>query len=217
MGMRIYTSTGTFVPGDYGLAIGDIVNVVCVGGGGGSRGLTINGGAGGTSSFGALLSASGGSGGGNGTAATGGMGNGAVGNTNYAAGGAGGYLPGVPLFGGNGGQGGTTVGPAGLAGGSVSVTTVVSPYFNPLGNGNCGATGGTGSGAGNGYGAGAASDKFYNNISPSSGGAGYRTIESFKLTSLDTITVTVGLGGTAGTGGAPQGYAGAPGVVVVTW
>lgn len=33
MGYVLFTANGTFNPSDYGLVVGDVLNVVCVGGG----------------------------------------------------------------------------------------------------------------------------------------------------------------------------------------
>jgi len=115
MGFKIFESSGVFNPVDCGLSIGDTINVIVVGGGGAGGasavGGTASGGAGGPSSFGNLVTALGGSGG---TAGTmpgrqgqfrGGVSR--LSGQSYAvpAGGAGGWLPGVPIWGGNGGDG----------------------------------------------------------------------------------------------------------------
>lgn len=55
MGFTIFTQSGTFNPADYGLKIGDMIQIVCVGGGGGLN----NGSA---SSFGSIVTSSGGAG-----------------------------------------------------------------------------------------------------------------------------------------------------------
>lgn len=68
MGMILYTQSGTFVPSDHGLNVGDTIHIVAVGGGGGGAACGYNtaltsGSAGAASSFGSLVTAAGGSGG----------------------------------------------------------------------------------------------------------------------------------------------------------
>lgn len=66
MGLALFTSSGTFNPAAYGLAPGDLLQIVVVGGGGGGGGATRVGTtnnaatAGGTSSFGSVATAPGG-------------------------------------------------------------------------------------------------------------------------------------------------------------
>lgn len=64
MGMVIFESSGVFNPGKYGLSPGDLIQIVCVGGGasgaGAGKGSYFPGSAGGASSFGSILSAAGG-------------------------------------------------------------------------------------------------------------------------------------------------------------
>lgn len=65
MGMRIFTKSGIFNPTDYGLAAGDVVDLIVVGGGQGGNASVIGGdektgGLGAASSFGAYLTANGG-------------------------------------------------------------------------------------------------------------------------------------------------------------
>lgn len=54
MGMLLFDKSGTFVPSDYGLSVGDMIHVVAIGGGGSA------GAAGGATSFGNLLTVAGG-------------------------------------------------------------------------------------------------------------------------------------------------------------
>ena len=150
MGMKIFESVGTsnFSPSDYGLKAGDVVDVICVGGG--SSGVATTGSgispsvSGGASSFGSYVSSANGV-----VMAKGGEASGAI-----CGGGAGGYMPGIGGYGGNGGIGsGDTL--CGMAGGVNG--NCVSPWANPHGVGNKGAGGGNSdsfSPGGNGYGAG---------------------------------------------------------------
>lgn len=68
MGMILYTQSGTFVPSDHGLNVGDTIYVRVVGGGGSGASTTCStsataGNAGSASSFGSILTAAGGAGG----------------------------------------------------------------------------------------------------------------------------------------------------------
>lgn len=69
MGFTIFTQSGTFNPADYGLKAGDIIHIVCVGGGGGGSGCAGSsesiwkGSTGSASSFGSVVTAAGGNGG----------------------------------------------------------------------------------------------------------------------------------------------------------
>lgn len=209
MGMKIFESSGTFSPSDYGLIAGDVVDVICVGGGGSGGTNATNGGAsvdGSASSFGAITSA-------NGIV----MGKGEVPTESWTVGcGAGGYLPGVPFYGGNGGN------PIGMAGTSKEP---VSPYCNPGGPGNKGATGGyitQGTSdttifapGGNGYGAGGGGYRTGVSGTPYPGGdAGKIVFGSVVLSNTSAISVTVGAGGVnAGN----SSLHGASGVVIVFW
>lgn len=227
MPLKIYESSDVFVPSDHGLKVGDYVDLICVGGGAsgdycslvqGSGSYysfqTSNSVEGGESSFGNLFTSA------NGYI----MGVGGVksytadGEIYYGGHGAGGYLPGIPNFGGNGGSG------CGLAGTS---TTSISQYVNRNGPGNKGATGkltaydGNG---GNGYGAGAGA----HNIGPRSGrtivpesvdkstggDSGRIAFGSVKITSLNAINITVGNGGV---NEMDTNQHGAKGVVIVCW
>ena len=123
MGMVIFEESGTFNPADWGLQVGDMLQVICVGGGAG--GVTVafpyygqgwsvaEGTAGGASSFGSYISAEGAN---TNVSNPNGMSKGGKGawtarpssssDDRYAwpAGGAGGFLPGASVFGGDGGD-----------------------------------------------------------------------------------------------------------------
>lgn len=208
MGLKIYERSATFSPSSFGLKAGDILDVICVGGGSsgayfasGSASESV---AGGNSSFGNISSA-------NGTI----MAKGEMPTESGRVGcGAGGYMPGVPFYGGNGGY------PIGMAGTSQSP---VSPYCNPGGNGNKGATGGylpfVASGqafapAGNGYGAGGGAARTTGNSIQNGGDAGKIEFGSVVLANTNNISVVVGSGG-VNAGNSDQ--KGAPGVVIVFW
>lgn len=60
MGYVLFTSSGTFKPADYGLALGDTIQIAAIGGGAGGAGDTTFGTAGSASSFGSILTAPGG-------------------------------------------------------------------------------------------------------------------------------------------------------------
>jgi hypothetical protein len=246
MGMMIFESSGTFSPATYGLAVGDVVNVIVVGGGASGVGYisgtgAVAGLAGSASSFGSVATSAGGVA----TPVTGlatpnGMASGGLGNNLASGGGGGGYLPGVPIYGGTGGSGfyysGTALTfpiflskttPSGLGGIGVHATNgdndewvfeeiLALPYANltrsRVGNkGAGGAENGTGGAGGNGYGAGGGG--YYG----SGGASGAIAFASHVLTATTGIAVTVGAGG-AMTGTTPsRGGAGAKGVVVVFW
>lgn len=211
MGLQIFTQSGVFDPAARGLHAGDTLDVICVGGG--SSGVFYRSlpapaqiwpsVPGGESIFGDLSSADGVR-----------MGRGGPGEliseNQYQAGcGAGGYLPGVPMYGGNGGT-------ASLPGGGLAGTTLASasPWCNPWGNGNKGAgSPSNGSAAGNGYGAGGGS---YGSSAYSGGGgdAGKIAMGSVTLADTEEISVTVGAGGV---NEATDTASGAPGVVLVFW
>ena len=74
MGMLLFDKSGTFVPSDYGLSVGDVLHIVAIGGGGSV------GAAGGATSFGNLLTVAGGA---------------AAGSSSY--GGEGGWHPALPV------------------------------------------------------------------------------------------------------------------------
>lgn len=104
MGFTIFESSGTFNPASYGLKAGDLLQIVCVGGGGqalqnerdGASGVGTTGG---TSSFGSYVTALGGSGSGFSSTGTQGGGKGAPRSGLYQGGGGGGG------YGGGGGGG----------------------------------------------------------------------------------------------------------------
>ena len=120
MGFIIFSESGTFNPIDYGLSIGDTINLMVIGGGGGGGAYycnnpdypyfsLANGGTGGSSSFGSYLTAAGGACTGTGTPSVYGYKGGSpavLSNISGVAsgGGAGGWIPGCPVWGGNGGN-----------------------------------------------------------------------------------------------------------------
>lgn len=104
MGFQLFESSGTFNPSDWGLKAGDIISIICVGGGGAGCTNETAGKTGSASSFGSILSAAGGSGGAvGGTPGTVGAYYGSAESANNQGGcGAGGWYPGVIYCGGNG-------------------------------------------------------------------------------------------------------------------
>lgn len=60
MGFMLFTSSGSFNPATYGLNVGDLVQVIVVGGGAGGDARTTKGSAGASSSFGSYVTATGG-------------------------------------------------------------------------------------------------------------------------------------------------------------
>ena len=227
MPMKLYESTDVFIPSDHGLKVGDYVDLICIGGGASGDYAYLNevntsvyvyavsnSVEGEESSFGNRFSSASGYKmgiGGNGSTFSDGQ------SACYGGHGAGGYLPGIPVFGGNGGSGN------GLSGGNGTN----SMYTNSSGPGNKGATGTIttydGSG-GNGYGAGAGAHSFgtigdkyiqAGSVYQSKGGdSGRIVIGSVKITSMDAIAVTVGRGGV---NERDTNQHGAPGVVIVCW
>lgn len=219
MGMQIFEASGSFDPSARGLTAGDVIDVICVGGG--ASGAYYYGGAtsgedgtysasvsGDDSSIGTISSA-------NGITMASGQ---TADSSTTSGGGGGGYMPGIPMYGGNGGTG------CGMSGTSGTVT---SPYANPSGAGNKGATGGTGLSnsnnnppGGNGYGAGGGGlyvPRFSReeNLRPTDGGnAGKIAFGSIVLQDTTALTVTVGSGGE---NSGNSGMHGAPGVVIVFW
>jgi len=236
MGMKIFTASGTFTPSDYGLAVGDLINVICVGGGssGNSGGSAYTGNNGTISSFGALLSAAGGISPNSGNTNWNGMGRGGLGVSNLPGGGAGGYEPGWPIMGGNGGQADNTsptttmvtlytAVPSGLGGkGGFATGTYkqLGPCNSMWANMSEGGPGNRGAGpgynnyssGGNGYGAGGGGGAISNPYG-CGGNSGVFAQGTFNLTSTAGIAVTVGTGGAT----ASNAGAGAPGVVIVFW
>ena len=254
MGMQIFEKSGTFNPADWGLGAGDMVQVVCVGGGC-SGDLTIvitntdksiQGKSGGNSSFGTYVVAFGGSQMDYKIC----MGIGGKAAYDYersndifaSAGGAGGYMIGIPFYGGNGGDGWytrreTTMPvpitynlPTGL--GASGYMNAPSGYYEfavglPYANLHSYRGGNKGAGlrGGNGYGAGGGNNgRVLDTTTPAfthGGNSGQIKIETVKLISNDQIQVTVGAGGESNTysdlyGNYTSGK-GADGVVVVTW
>jgi len=145
MGFILFNASGTFSPLDYGLNVGDIINIVCVGGGGGggigNSSYPGTGGTGGTSSFGSFVTALGGSGGAyyGGTPGIQGQ---FIGGLNYGGncggGGAGGWIPGVADWGGNGGNGLYVIAPNG------SSTMGIMELTSPVGSAGAGGVYGNG-------------------------------------------------------------------------
>lgn len=218
MGLQIFEASGSFSPADHGLHAGDVLDVICVGGGasgayryGSTQGSSV---AGGASSIGSVSSASG--------VVMGKGGRTQTKNGVKAPGcGAGGYLPGLPVYGGSGADGWSEVGATGLAG---TYAAPNSPWANPYGDGNKGATAGdtatnsdvNAAPGGNGYGAGGggASDTDTYVTGSNGGDAGKIAYGTIVLSSTDAISVTVGRGGV---NTAVSAMHGAPGVVLVFW
>ena len=216
MAMIIFEKSGEFNPADYGLGVGDVLNVICVGGGqgGGVANDSYDAHAtpqdGGESSFGDYVSSASGT-------CMGKGGRSVENDGRYRPGaGAGGYLPGLPVFGGHGADSETdgTRPVLGLAGCFVPEQATVSPYCNPRGPGNKGgrvfSRNHTGeetekdeyyqAACGNGYGAGSPGwngSEYYSRCDyPLAGGnAGKMSIGSCILKTLDVIPVAVGEGG----------------------
>lgn len=234
MGMVIFERSGTFDPTVFGLVAGDVLQVICVGGGSSGDGVTgalsdatlVEGIAGGTSAFGDYISSDDGY-----IIGHGGMSYASTESSYnaYSAGGAGGYLPGIPMFGGNGGNGNGT--PAsGLGGQGGSSDASPSQFCNTRGNGNKGAGYGravnnqlSGSGVsaagGNGYGAGGGGVAYTSSkksVAGNGGDAGKYMLGTVILPNLYQIAVTVGAGG-ASVGADYASGRGADGVVIVTW
>ena len=152
MGMVIFEESGTFNPSDWGLESGDMLQIICVGGGAGGDlvdgGRLIKGNAGGQSSFGSYIVAKGGN---TDNSSPSGMSRGGAGASRndyyaYGGGGAGGYLPGISVYGGDGGDAYYTDAnfsgtvffnnctPSGLGGvGRYGVPSKLLPlYYNPM-------------------------------------------------------------------------------------
>lgn len=208
MGLQIFEASGTFSPSDHGLKAGDMLEIICVGGGSSGAVVESPSVAGTASAFGAAVSSASGTIMGKGGAAIQ-----ASDDTYCCGGGAGGYLPGVGGYGGSGGYGrNATI--CGMAGGVFG--KAVSPWANPAGPGNKGAGGGSTQDhapGGNGYGAGGGGAGIQIYAQPG-GDAGKIAIGTVKLASTDGITVTVGAGGV---NSANANVSGAPGVVLVFW
>lgn len=101
MGFLLMTKTGSFNPANYGLTVGDLLNVIVVGGGGGGCGFANDsptgsrGTSGGSSSFGSYFTASGGGSGNTVGQSCGGTGIDSSDAGSYGGGGAGGWYPGL--------------------------------------------------------------------------------------------------------------------------
>lgn len=222
MGLQIFENSGTFSPSAHGLAVGDTVDLILVGGG--SSGSAVIGSssstsvspsvAGGASTFGTLASSADGY--------TMGKGGPAIvdssnrQNSRCGCGG-GGYLPGLPVYGGNG-SGKDNLAAVGLAG---TYQGSASPYANPYGDGNKGATGFAGiydnthASGGNGYGAGGSGSSTASSSPAADGGdSGKIRFASIQLASTANVAVTVGSGGVNAGNNANKG---ANGVVLVFW
>lgn len=228
MPIKVYESNDVFVPSEHGLKIGDYVDLICIGGGASGDYVYLEQVSGNTvtwisksvdgseSLFGSLFSSESGT-----VMGIGGEQTSVTSEheyTYYGGSGAGGYLPGILNYGGNGDSG------CGLCG---TKTDGISQYINRSGPGNKGATGNetnqyNGIG-GNGYGAGAGgrsigvqsgSTYVFHDHTSKGGDSGKLAIGSAKITSMDTIAVTVGRGGI---NEMDANQHGAPGVVIVCW
>ncbi|WP_027399092.1 hypothetical protein [Anaerovorax odorimutans] len=183
MGMKMFVASGVFNPADYGLKVGDMLDVICVGGGQGGGHEPYYGGSGATSSFGNIVSAVGGS-------PNGGQ---YINDNTSNVGGCGGFILGVNDWGGlpTSIVAGTyapsrpSVGSAGANSPSHARNKYEGVSF---GGGNTGyGQGGGGYGAGGGGGS---------NYSGTYGGnSGKVEYATHKLTTLVAITVSVGGGG----------------------
>lgn len=259
MGMVIFEESGTFNPSDWGLEAGNMLQVICVGGGAGGSASDIGNGGdlgnpGEASSFGSYITAQGAN---TDISAPNGMGRGGssafyeYGSSNryylLPGGGAGGYLPGLPQYGGSGGNGASypfdasasfpvnAHAPSGLGG--VGQSFIASDYgyefFTDLpfanlsvgasgikgaggGSGDRGGAGGNGYGAGGGGGACGSDHNALYNMSQG-GNSGELKIATIKLINTNSISVTVGDGGSGATYNSAKGGKGAPGVVIITW
>lgn len=192
--IQVFTGSGTYTP-SAGIT-GVIVFIVGGGGGGGGQGSGTGAGtAGGTSSFGALCSATGGGGGhdgGTSIANAGGAGGaGSGGDLNFTGGGGGGGGSGAGGNGNGGGAGGNSFFGGGAQGGASTIAA---------GNYGAGGSGGGVAGSGN---------------SGGGGGAGGCSIRHLSAASVSpTVSVTIGSGGGGGVGTA-SGGAGTAGVCMV--
>lgn len=182
--VQVFTSSGT-----YTRTSGVTTAVVMArGGGGGGGGDSTSGGAGGTTSFGSHVSAAGGSGGGR--------------NAGGGAGGTGGTGATIAIK----GQGGSAGGAAtGICGTSISIGGVGG------GQGGGQAVGGGAAGIAGVRGGGGSSAGYYG---LNGGGGQGETCIKYTTTVGSTETVTIGAGGTAGTG-PPAGGAGGAGFIIV--
>lgn len=226
MGFALFESSGTFNPANYGLVVGDTIQVVAVGGGRGGNGSDydtgeVHGSNGGTSSFGSFVSAPGGNAvastgvtpplsGGDASGCMGSDGEHGWGSTLWHTGSI--WSPGLDhdllaYISANGAAGEIR------NGGKTDLAENGKAHDN--GGTTCaGGRGGLGYGAGGGGGASASKRR---GAQPASGGkAGTVKIVSVKLTNLNTISVTVGTGGAGGSSTA-NGGKGANGCVAVFW
>lgn len=241
MGMALFESSGVFRPANYGLNVGDLLHVICVGGGASGNGASsetddVAGIAGGASSFGSLVSAAGGS-----------VGAGALGvapaNTATT-----GTWSGYVAAGGDGQHGFllNSIIPIWVPSNQLHVllqllTTLSSESINSgllvnggktdkAGNGvsngsdstssyapatSVGGRGGLGYGAGGGGGA-FVRYRYAYQAKGNGGGAGVIKHYEYKLTDTVAVPVTVGTGGAANSATCPGGV-GAPGCVAVFW
>ena len=226
MGFALFESSGTFNPANYGLVVGDTIQVVAVGGGRGGNGSDYNDGEtlgsnGGTSSFGSFVSAPGG-------------------NAAVTVAGATPPLSGSEANGSLGSDGEHGWGSALWRVGSIwspsldydllayisdhgamdnirnggKTDLAENGYADSRGLTTCaGGRGGLGYGAGGG---GASARARREALAASGGKAGTVKIAYVKLTNLNAISVTVGTGGAGGSSTA-NGGKGANGCVAVFW
>lgn len=219
MGFVLFKQSGTFNPLDYGLNVGDILNVIAVGGGGGG-GIVYNstgyGGNGGPSSFGSHVTALGGNGGGK--TVQGAYNSASISTaTTGASAGAGGWLPNLPIYGGGGlAFTGTTVTSAWyinrlLAGVIATTYTNIEPGHTPISvTGSilypqrgllCSAGGNLAmAGGGYGYGAGGGAGLSSNASTPviTGGSSGEIKFANIQLSSTSAIAASIGGGGGGG-------------------
>ena len=227
MGFALFESSGTFNPANYGLVVGDTIQVVAVGGGRGGNGseydssVEVQGSNGGASSFGSFASAPGG----NAVASTGVTTPLSGGEANGSVGGDGEHGWGSILW-----HAGSIWSPgldcdllACIAahgamgeirnGGKTDLAENGEAYASSTTN--AGGRGGLGYGAGGGGGA-SASNRNNGARAASGGKAGTIKIVAVKLANLKAISVTVGTGGAGGSAKA-NGGKGANGCVAVFW
>ena len=226
MGFALFESSGTFNPANYGLVVGDTIQVVAVGGGKGGSGSDYNDGEtlgsnGGTSSFGSFVSAPGGNAavtvagatpplsGGEASGCMGSDGEHGWGGTLWHAGSI--WSPGLDYdllayISANGAAGNIR------NGGKTDLAE--NGYAYSRRTTSAGGRGGLGYGAGGG--GGACSHDLRGAVAASGGKAGTIKIVTVKLTNLNTTSVTVGTGGAGGSSTA-NGGKGANGCVAVFW
>ena len=218
MGAKIFVKDGVFYPADYGLEVGDVVDLVVVGGGNKATRSSDTVIRGGDSSFGEYVKAIGGGGSPGAIATCDQIGSGGTYNL-IAAGGGGGYVPASGKQGGGGLSsypGLNCVYAPGTNAGGADASVVNGNYVYSTGIAKvvagAGANAGGGSGVaaingrgfscgygGDGYGAGGGASSV-NNTKCFSGNAGQIVYESHKITEEDCtngIPVTVGKGGSS--------------------